>query len=504
MKKILLTSELQKEIQENKKSGKKIVLCHGVFDLLHYGHINHFEQAKSHGDILIVSLTPDQFVNKGPLRPAFEERIRMKALASLQIVDFVYLNNSPSAVEAINKLKPDIYCKGSDYKIHKQDLTKNIKREINAIKKVKGKIIYTGGQTFSSGKLINTFSDDLSPSMKKNINFIKKKYYFDQIKKVVDNFKNLKVLIIGELIIDEYVYCEALGKSGKDPMLVLKDISTEKYIGGSGAIAKNLLSFSKNITLFTALGEKKEQLNFIKKNLKGIKLKYIKKTNSPTIVKKRFLDFNSGSKILGIYTINDNLLSKKNEIEFKQLINTAGKYDVVITSDYGHGLISKQCAKIIYKKSKYLALNAQVNAANIGFHGLKKYRNVHSVIINEKELRHELRDKDSDIKMLIKKLSNFHNFKNLIVTRGTTGAILFDKKSNKFIESDALAKNAVDKIGAGDTMLSLISLCMQSKLDNHLSLLIASIGAAISVKNYANKYTLDKNQILKSLESIIK
>ena len=106
--------------------------------------------------------------------------------------------------------------------------------------------------------------------------------------------------------------------------------------------------------------------------------------------------------------------------------------------------------------------------------------------------------------MLIKKLSNFHNFKNLIVTRGTTGAILFDKKSNKFIETDALAKNAVDKIGAGDTMLSLISLCMQSKLNNHLSLLIASIGAAISVKNYANKYTLDKNQILKSLENIIK
>jgi bifunctional ADP-heptose synthase (sugar kinase/adenylyltransferase) len=122
---------------------------------------------------LIVSLTPDQFVNKGPLRPAFKEKIRMKALASLQIVDFVYLNNSPSAVEAINKLKPDIYCKGSDYKIHKLDLTKNIKKEINAVKKVNGRIIYTAGQSYSSGELINTFLDHFSPEMKKNIILIR-------------------------------------------------------------------------------------------------------------------------------------------------------------------------------------------------------------------------------------------------------------------------------------------------------------------------------------------
>jgi rfaE bifunctional protein kinase chain/domain/rfaE bifunctional protein nucleotidyltransferase chain/domain len=504
MTKILLTSELQKKIQENKKLGKKIVLCHGVFDLLHYGHINHFEQAKSYGDILIVSLTPDQFVNKGPLRPAFKEKIRMKALASLQIVDFVYLNNSPSAVEAINKLKPDIYCKGSDYKIHKLDLTKNIKKEINAVKKVNGRIIYTAGQSYSSGELINTFLDHFSPEMKKNIDTIKKKYNFNQIKKFVDNCKDLKILVIGELIIDEYVYCEALGKSGKDPMLVLKDVSSEKYIGGSGAIAKNLSSFSKNITLFTALGEKEEQLQFIKKNLKDIKLRYVKKNNSPTIVKKRFLEAQSGNKVLGVYTINDSVLSKQNEVEFKKLLNTINQYDIVITSDYGHGLISKYSAEIIYKKSKFLALNAQVNAANIGYHGLKKYKNLDTVIINTKELRHELRDKDSDIKILMKKLSNMHNFKNVIVTRGTEGSILFDKKYNKFIDMDAFAKNAVDKIGAGDTMLSLIALCRRSKLDNHLSLLMASLGAAMSVKTYANKKILDKNQILKSLENILK
>ena len=488
-----------------KKKNKKVVLCHGVFDLLHYGHILHFEQAKKLGEILVVSVTPDNHVNKGPSRPAFNENIRMNAIAALEIVDYVILNNSSTAINSIKKVKPQFYCKGLDYKDHSKDLTQGIKKEINAVKAVNGKIIYTKGQTFSSGNLINSFSDNLSEQTKTNLNIIKKKYDFEKIKKLIENFNNYKVLIIGELIIDEYVFCDALGKSGKDPFLVLKDIKSEKYLGGAGAIAKNLSNFCEKISLLSMIGQKKEGLNFIKKNLSGVNLKYVSKKDSPTILKKRFLDINSGNKVLGVYQINDDALDPNSEKKFQKIISqNINNFDLVVVSDYGHGLISTKTANLISRKSKFLALNAQVNAANIGFHSLKKYKNVDCVIINEKEIRYELRNRDGDIKVLMKKLAKNQNFKNIIVTQGISGAILFNKKNNNFTKSDAFENKAVDKIGAGDTMLSLISLCMKSSISYNMSLLIGSLAAALSVKNYGNKKEINKVQLIKSIENLLK
>ena len=128
--KIVSIENLKKIIIKTKKKRKKVVLCHGVFDLLHVGHINHFQYAKSYGDIVIVSVTPDKYVNKGPGRPAFNEQQRLKALASLECVDYVILNRFSTAVSIIKELKPNIYCKGQDYKNHRDDITGEIKNEI--------------------------------------------------------------------------------------------------------------------------------------------------------------------------------------------------------------------------------------------------------------------------------------------------------------------------------------------------------------------------------------
>ena len=159
--------DILKKILIKKIKNKKVVLCHGVFDLLHFGHIKHFEEAKNYGDILVVSITPDKFVNKGPSRPMFNEDIRMKSLAALEIIDYVTINDSVSAVNIIKKLKPNFYCKGPDYKDHKKDVTKNINKEKEAIKSCKGKIVYTSGETFSSGSIINKYSDKLDTDTKK-------------------------------------------------------------------------------------------------------------------------------------------------------------------------------------------------------------------------------------------------------------------------------------------------------------------------------------------------
>ena len=505
-KKIFLLEDLKKIVLKEKSKGKKIVLCHGVFDLLHVGHIKHFKEAKKFGNILIVTLTPDMYVNKGPGRPAFNEKLRLEGIASLESVDYVALNTTPTAVNVIKKIRPNIYCKGPDYKNHANDISGQIKNEINSIKEIRGKIIYTNDITFSSTKLINQYGSTNTDLQKKIIEKVKKYYTFPQIKKLIDNFKKIKVLVIGETIIDQYSFTEALGKSGKEPVLVLRDINTEEYLGGAAAISRHLSSFCNKITLLSMIGEKKEYLNHIKKKLpKNINFKYITKKNSPTIVKKRFLDQLSNNKIIGVYKINDDSLSSKEEKLFSKILKKiTSNYDLVIVSDYGHGFISKKSANLICKFSKFLALNAQVNAANVGFHSMRNYKNTDCVIINEKEIRHELRDKNSKIEILMKKLSTEQSIKNLVVTRGTSGSLLYDKKNNKFNLCDAYAKTAVDKIGAGDAMLSIIALCLRCKLKKELVLLIASLAAAQSVKTIGNKESINKTQIVKSLQSIIK
>jgi len=506
MRKIHSLDSLAKIVTKFRAKRKKIIHCHGVFDLLHIGHIKHFKEAKSLGDILVVTITSDKFVNKGPNRPAFGENSRAEAIAALNDVDFVAINKDLTAVSAIKKIKPNIYCKGPDYKIHQNDISGEIKNEITALKKVGGKIYYTKDITFSSSKLINTFDSIYSKEQKSAFKRINKIYSFGKIKKLFENFKKLKVLVIGETIIDQYHFCEALGKSGKEPVLVLKDLKSEEYLGGAVAISRHLSDFCNNVTLMTMLGEKEEFLGKIKKDLpKNIKLNYIKKQNSPTILKKRFLDDVSNSKVLGVYKINDEPLSDKNEqLLNKKLKKLLSSHDLVITSDYGHGFISKKNSDLICKYSKYLALNAQVNAANIGYHSMKKYKNINCVIINERELRYEIRDKNSKINVLMKKFSSEKNIKNLIVTRGKEGSILYNKIEKKFYFCDAFAKKSVDKIGAGDSMLSILALCMKFNLDKELSLLTASLAAAQSVENFGNKVSINKIKILKSIEHILK
>ena len=256
MKKIHTLDNLAKIVSKLKNKSKSVVLCHGVFDLLHVGHIKHLKKAKSLGDKLVVTITADRFVNKGPGKPLFNEKLRAEAIAALEMVDFVAINENSTAINTIKAIKPSIYCKGKDYINLKDDVTGEIKNELKELKKYNGKVVFTQELTFSSSRLINSETNFYSDKHKKNIKKIKQVYSFKNIKKTVEDFDKLKVLVIGETIIDQYNFCEAIGKSGKEPILVLKEINTENYLGGVLAIAKNLNEFSKNITILSMIGEK--------------------------------------------------------------------------------------------------------------------------------------------------------------------------------------------------------------------------------------------------------
>ncbi len=495
-----------KSIFKNQLKNKKIGMCHGVFDILHIGHIKHFEQAKKIADVLIVSVTADEFVNKGPNRPAFNQNLRMQSIAALKDVDYVCLSNSKSAIKNLNIIKPNFYIKGKEYKFSSNDLTGEIKNEINVLRKNKGTIYFTQGITSSSSMLLNKFFTNFSNDQEKFINKIKKNFSFDRIQKLINEHKKSTALVVGETIVDQYNFTEAIGKSGKEPNLVLRDIKTEQYLGGAVAIAANLAQFCKKVYLLTMLGQNSEFIKDIKKKLpKNVSISFIKKKKSPTIVKKRYLDLLSKTKLFGIYKINDDVLDSKQESSLNKKLETLkNKSDFVVVSDYGHGFISKKISKKISNFKKFVALNAQINANNIGYHSLKNYKNIDFVIINEKELRHELRDRNGELNFLIRKFCREQNIKDLVVTRGSLGATLYNTQKKKFYNCPAFADKILDKIGSGDTMLTQSSITLTKSKDRNLSLFLGSLAAAESVKNFGNKNTITKDIFLKSIQHLLK
>jgi len=505
MEKIKNLEELSKLFSDLKSEGKKIVHCHGVFDLLHVGHIKHFKEAKTFGDVLVVSITPDEFVRKGPGRPAFATSLRLEALSELESVDYVVANKWPTAQELIKIIRPNVYCKGPDYKNHLDDITGKITEEELAVNSVGGKIMYTDDITFSSSGLLNKFGNIYSKEQELFIRNIGDRLSFEMIQKKIEDIAKLKVLIIGEAIIDQYVFCEALGKSGKEPVLVLRDLETQEYLGGSLAIARHLSSFCKTVSVLSFLGKDDEYKSFIEKNIEeNIILKFFNKSNSPTIVKRRFVDNIDRKKVLGVYSINDDLLEVSEEDKFIESFDELSKeHDLVIIADYGHGIITPRIAEHISNSDKFVSLNAQVNAANIGTHNIRKYHDINCLIINESELRHELRQRDGNVEEMAITLKEMINTKYIAVTQGKDGAFLIN--GNKFPEKcPGFASQVIDKIGSGDALLALLSVCLYSNIDEKLSLFIGSLAAAQSVETVGNSVPVSKAKLLKVISHLLK
>ena len=505
MSKIINLNKLALKLRKIKKH-KKIVLCHGVFDILHHGHIKYFEEAKKKGDILIVSLTSDRFVNKGFGRPYFNFKYRSETLEAINTVDYICKSESETSIKVIQSIKPNYYFKGMDYKDKKKDLTKNIFLEKKTVEKYGGKFLTTSSRLFSSSNIINSKTSFLSDQQKKSILKIKKISSYEKILNELNKVKNKKVLVVGEIIIDEYVFCDALGKSGKEPFLALKKNRIERYLGGSGAIAKHLKDFVKQIDILSYVGENIKDYNLIKKNIgKKIKLHSFSKKKSPTIIKRRYIEENERRKLLGVYTFNDTEIDKSGEKKIiKFLDKNLTKYDCVIVADYGHGLINSEIAKKILRKSKFCSLNAQINAANIGHHSLEKYKNLDCVIINLNELKHEMRSRSKDFVPLGKKLIKKMNIENLIITMGRAGAVLLNSSKRTHLALPSFARDIVDKVGAGDCLFALLSLFLSSKINSEVSLFLASIAAGKNVEIVGNSDCLDRVEFLKTINHILK
>src|SRR3989304_4638742 len=286
--KIKTINDLSLVLTSLRSEGKKIVHCHGVFDLLHIGHIRYLEQAKRMGDILVVTLTPDRYVDKGPNRPAFPEKLRAEALASLHCVDYVAVNEWPTAEETLRVLQPHIYVKGAEFKNIDSDPTGKIGREEKVVREIGAELAFTEDIVFSSSNLINRFFSNFPEEVDAYLSVFRKRYSLQEILDYLDQMESLKALIIGDAILDEYQYCEAIGKSSKDPILALKYKSHELFAGGVLAVANHVATFTDNVQLLTVLGGGDSYEDFIRSQLhKNIVPHFFIQENAPTTIKRR-------------------------------------------------------------------------------------------------------------------------------------------------------------------------------------------------------------------------
>ena len=500
---ILKKQNLISTLNKLNRLKKKIVMCHGVFDVLHLGHVKHFEEAKKLGDILIVSVTSNKYVNKGFERPYFDTRTRMETILSLSCVNFVVESDSATAEKNLKLIKPNFYVKGPDYK-KKPDITQNLIKEKKILKKFNGKFYFTKGQQFSSSSIINSFKNTFDIDQKKFLNDLKKKYSFEMINSFIQKISKIEANVFGEIIQDVYQFCEPIGISGKDPFLVFKNNYEKNFKGGSFAIACNSLNFTKKTNLISIFSNEKKYQSFFKSKLsKKLNLNIIFDDAYNNIIKKRYIDKNTNSKIFGVYEINEKEISKVSE---NKIINLLKKYkkksNKFIISDYGHGLITEKIAKFISKNKFNYNLNAQINSANRGYHGLFKFKNPDTIIINASELRYEFKDRFTKIETLMKLLKVKLNAKTVVVTRGSKGAVVLNDK--KYIYCPAFVKNTRDKVGAGDALLTIFSLCKFVEMKDDLSIFISSISAANQTKILNNEKFLNKEELLKTVSHILK
>jgi rfaE bifunctional protein kinase chain/domain/rfaE bifunctional protein nucleotidyltransferase chain/domain len=504
-KKLKTIAALSGIIEGLKNKGKKVVQCHGVFDIMHLGHIRHLNLAKKEGDILVVTITRDRHVKRGPGRPIFNEHLRAETLASLEITDYVSIIDAPTAIEAIKILKPDVYVKGTDYKEKKTDITGKIFEEEEAVKLVGGRLHFTDDITFSSTNLINSYLDVLPPRTFKYLKVISKRYPIDSIIEKLNSLRKMRALVIGDAIIDQYHYCMPLGKSSKEHLVVNHYVYDEVFAGGALATASNVASLCGRVDLLTVLGKKDSYNEFISSKLpSNIKPVFFYRTDAETVIKRRFVHKETNAKLFEICYMKDDDISVKEEKAIEgYLLKNIKKYDVVIVSDFGHGLITKRLMKLICSRSRYLALNVQTNSANTGFNLVTKYSRADMVCIDKMELRLATHDKSSGLRKLSRQVYSMLKCKNIIVTLGPHGSLCYSKNGG-FHETPAFSYRVVDAVGAGDAFFAFVSPCFAAGMPQDLVSFVGNTAGSLAVQIICNREPVGLVDISKFITRLLR
>ncbi len=502
--KIVSLEELAAILERQRSERKRIVHCHGVFDLLHVGHVRHFEQARQLGDVLVVTLTPDHFVNKGVGRPAFGQELRAEFIAALECVDYVAINRWPTAVDTIRMLRPHVFAKGSEFR-GLNDTIGHVSKEEAAIRDIGGEMAFTDDLTFSSSALINQYLSQFPDPVRQYLDEFARRYSAEDVLRPLRAAENLRVLAIGETIIDEYAYCEAMGKSGKEPVLATRYVDKERYGGGVLACANHLAGFCESVDVLTFLGEGGDEEPFVRGACKAnVNPLFVYKDSSPTIVKKRYVEKYLGQKLFEVYSMNDAPFSEAADEELRGILNDVlPRYDLVVVADYGHGLLSPKAIDLLCREAPFLCVNTQSNAGNHGFNMISKYPRADYVCLAEREIALETRNQQLSPEDMVRHVADRLRCNQVMMTRGKYGS-LFYTAPNQFDQVPAFATRVVDRVGAGDAVLSLSSLCVAAGAPAEVVAFVGNVVGAEAVMIMGNQRAIERIPLYRHVECLLK
>jgi len=467
---VLSITELINDSLNACEFGRRIIVCDGVFDLIHPGHIEHLRQAKKFGSYLVVLVAKDSHVNKGPGRPVFSEDDRVNMVAAINSVNAACLVNQEDVYRIITEVQPDFYCKGEDYKDSDDETLLKVK---SLVESYGGELVFTNGKPYSSSKIAKD-NGYIERENSDYLEYFSDKYPVDDIFRYIDDCSDLEFSVIGEPILDEYIFCKPEGKSAKDNIVTYSSLNrNEVYEGGASAVVNHLKNVCSYTDEFVHEIYPVHKTRYIEEhfNTKLFAFDSIPSLSHDSGILKNF--FRSSSEILGNFII----------------------------ADFGHGLIDSELAESVSLHSGFLACTVQSNGLNWGFNTLNKYRHLDYVVVDEIELHLAVGDKVREIRDCVYEEFNRLNCKVFMVTLGHNGCLIFDGLN--FYEVPAFANKVVDRVGAGDAVLAWTSPLVRNNTPAEIVGFIGNVVGGIQVGTIGNSEPVTKSKVKSWIKAML-
>ncbi len=490
-KKIHSIESLQAERGRLRKAGKTVVQCHGCFDIVHPGHIRYLRMARSLGDVLVVTVSADNVVMKGYDRPYIPEDLRLDNLAELGCVDYVALSEDEWAGPVLESIQPDIYVKGREYE-SKND--PRFAKEKKIVEAYGGRVVLGSGDViFSSTEIGRRKRNTLDMEQQKiqrfcHVNAINPA----RLKNAISAFSDLKVLVLGDAILDQYAHCEGARVASESPIVSVKPVSEEWFIGGAGLIARQAAVLGARPTFVTCC-EEDEAFGRIRSSLErsGVEVHNLPAPGRKAYTKTRYLV--GGKKVFKVDRGNPAPIPIETSDELIEMLQERlAAHDGLIVTDFGYGLFGPTLANAIPKLAEHCGKPYFADVSTNGQANILKFSRPQLATPTEDELRFALGDAESGLSNLASRYYAASAAQGLIVTMGRRGSLGFhpprgegDRLRTDYLP--ALEINEVDAVGAGDVFLTGASLAQLSGEPLPVGMYIGSSLASISAGTLGNE-----------------
>ncbi len=472
-------------------TNQKLVFVSGNFNIIHPGHLRLLNFAQTCGDRLVVGLFED--AEPGVLVPY---ELRSESLKSMSAVSEVISIKIDQLADFISALKPHAVVKGKEH-----ETGHNPERDV--VRAYGGHLIFSSGEAkFSSVDLIR--SELALPGefiLRHDNEFLAKHGSSRQrLKEIVQKFDGIQALVIGDLIIDEYIYCDPLGMSQEDPTIVVTPVESRTFTGGAGIVAGHVASLGAKSRYISVTGDDDTASNS-ETSLEsfGVEAALIRDSSRPTILKQRFRANNKTLlrvSHLRAHDIGEEFIDSVMK-KFHQLLP---KTDLVIFSDFNYGCLPQQLVESITQvcRDQNIPFVADSQASSqVG--DVSRYMGATMISATEREIRLAVNDFKSGLQNVADRLLHKSQAKTLIVKLGAEGMLVISPSPDYTTDSlKAMNSNPVDVAGAGDAFLSASSLALASGASIWESAYLGSIAASIQVSRIGN-IPLKKELLLREL-----